>query len=305
MRKYIIRRFLISLLTLLILVTAVWLLVRLMPGDPLTSDKTTPQVRANLEAYYGLDKPLISQYVTYMSNLLKGNLGVSFVYDSWSVNKIIAQGFPYSASLGIRAIILSVVLGVALGVLASLRRGKLTDYGAIIFAVIGACVPTFVIATFVQYVFSIKLGWLPPAGWKDFSSTILPVFALGYYSVAYMARLMRTSMLEEANKEYIKTARAKGLSKTQIIFKYQIRNAIIPIVTVLGPTLAAVLTGSFIVESIFAIPGIGKYYVQGVQTLDYTLILGLSLFYGIFIIVSNFVVDIVYGIIDPRIRVYQ
>jgi len=305
MKKYIVKRLLISLLTLFILVTVVWILVRLLPGDPLSSDKTTPLIQANLEAYYGLDKPLILQYLTYLWNLLHGNLGMSFVYASWSVNKIIAQGFPYSAAVGIRAILLGTILGVSLGVLAALRRGKFVDYAAIVFAVVGACVPNFVIATFVQYIFSVRLGWVPPAGWDGFLSTILPVFALGYYSVAYQARLMRTSMLEVANKEYIKTARAKGLSKTQIVLKYQIRNAIIPIVTVLGPTLAAVLTGSFIIESIFAIPGIGKYFIQGVQTIDYTLILGLSLFYGIFIIVCNFLVDIVYGIIDPRIRIYQ
>lgn len=305
MKKYMIRRLLISILTLFILVTIVWILVRLLPGDPLNSDKVTPQIRANLEAYYGLDKPLLQQYFQYIFNLLRGDLGYSFVYESWTVNKIIAQGFPYSAALGLRAIIFGTVFGVALGVAAALRRGKLTDYVAIIVAVIGACVPNFVIASFIQFLFATKLNWLPPAGWDGFLSTILPVFALGYYSVAYQARLMRTSMLEVANKEYIKTARAKGLSKPQIIFKYQIRNAIIPIITVLGPTLASVLTGSFIIESIFAIPGIGKYYIQGVQTMDYTLILGLSLFYGIFIVVCNFVVDILYGIIDPRIRLYD
>lgn len=305
MKKYILRRLMVSVLTLFILITIVWILIQLIPGDPLRSDKLTPQVRANLEAYYGLDQPLIVQYFRYLGNLFKGNLGYSYVYDSWTVNQIIGQGFPYSLDLGIRAILFGTIGGVALGIAAALKCGKFVDFFSILVAVTGACVPSFVVASFTQYIFATRLGWLPPAGWSGFLTTIMPVFALGYYNVAYMARLMRTSMLEVANKEYIKTARAKGLSKLQIVMKYQVRNAIIPIVTVLGPSIASILTGSFVVESIFAIPGIGKYYVQGVQTLDYTLILGLTLFYGIFIIVCNFAVDIVYGIIDPRIRLHD
>ena len=303
MKKYICKRLIISLLTLFILVTCVWILTRLMPGDPINSEQSNEIIRANLESYYGLDQPLIVQYFKYIFNLLKGDLGYSFIYDKWTVNKIIEQGFPYSMDLGMRAVVVGTLAGVALGTLAALRRGKFSDHFAIFVAVVGASVPGFVIASFSQFIFSTKLKLLPPAGWSGFSATILPVFALSFASIARQARLMRTSMLEIANKEYIKTARAKGLNKFTIIIRYQIRNAVIPIVTILGPTLASVMTGSFIIESIFAIPGIGKYYVSGVQTMDYTLILGLSLFYGIFLVACNFLVDILYGIIDPRIRI--
>jgi len=305
MRKYIFKRLLISLLTILVLITVVWILVRLMPGDPFTSDKVTPEIKANMMKYYGFDKPLIVQYFTYIKNLLKGDLGYSLNYKNLSVTQILKDSFPYSVDLGIRALIFASILGILLGVRAALSRGKFLDFFCIFIAIIGISVPEFIMGSSLQYFFGVKWKLLPVAQWKSFKYTILPSIALGFYTLALLSRIMRASMLEVVQQDYIKTAKAKGLTKGKIVFKHQMRNAILPIITVLGPLTAAILTGTFVIESIFAIPGMGKYYVTGVQTLDYSLILGLTVFYGVFLVAANTIVDIIYGIIDPRIRVYK
>lgn len=303
MSKYILKRVITSLITIWLLATVVFVLVRLMPGDPFTSEKLTPAIRQNLERYYGFDKPLIQQYTTYMGNLLKGNFGYSIKYVNQSVNKIIADSFPYSADLGLRALSMSVSLGLVLGIIAALYRGRSLDYVCIIIAIIGTSVPEFIIGALLQYFFGIKWGLLPVAQYQGLKYTILPSIALGFYTLAMVSRLMRASMLEVVQQDYIKTAKSKGISKFRITYKHQIRNAIMPIITVLGPTVAAVLTGTFVIEAIFAIPGMGKYYVQGVQNLDYPVILGMTIFYGAFLVIANMVVDILYGVVDPRIRV--
>ena len=305
MGRYIIRRIIISLLTLFFLITIMFVLVRMLPGDPFTSSKMTPELRVNMERYYGFDKPIIIQYFQYIKNLFKGDFGYSFNYTNWTVTDIIKQGFPYSLNIGIRAVAFSSFFGIVLGITASLNRGRIIDKVCILIAIVGASVPNFVVASLLQYVFGVKYKILPVAGLDTFRHTILPTFALGFYGLAYQTRLMRSSMLEVVNKDYIKTAKAKGLKRSEIIVKHQIRNAILPIVTVIGPTIAAAITGTFVIESIFAIPGIGKYYVLGVQTLDYTLILGLSIFYGFFLVSANFIVDLVYGYVDPRIKLYD
>jgi len=305
MRKFILKRLMISVFTIFVLITVTFILVRLMPGDPFSSDKMTPEIKVNIERYYGMDKPVIMQYFTYISNLLKGDLGYSMNYVNISVNSIIKSSFPYSANLGIRALIFGSILGLFLGIRAALSRGKFLDYFCIIFAIIGTSVPNFIIGSVLQYFFGIKWNMLPVAQWQGFSYTILPSIALGFYTLAYISRMMRASMLEVTQQDYIKTAKSKGISKFRITFKHQLRNAILPIVTVLGPLVTDALTGTFVIESIFAIPGMGKYYVSGVQTLDYSLVLGLTIFYGIFIIIANTIVDILYGIIDPRIRIIK
>ncbi|MCT4563109.1 MAG: ABC transporter permease [Maledivibacter sp.] len=305
MRKYIFKRIIISFFTIIVLVTAVFFLVRLMPGDPFASEKMTPEIRANLEKYYGLDKPVIIQYFTYISNLLRGDLGYSMNYVNITVNSIIKDSFPNSANLGIRAMVFAVSLGLIFGIRAALSRGKFLDYLCIIIAIIGTSVPDFIMGSLLQYFFGIKWGLLPVAQWKGFRYTILPSIALGFYTLALVSRLMRASMLEVVQQDYIKTAKSKGISKFRITSKHQIRNAILPIITVLGPITASVLTGTFVIESIFAIPGMGKYYVAGVQTLDYTLILGMTVFYGTFLVIANTIVDILYGFIDPRIRIIE
>lgn len=305
MVKYIINRFIVSIFTLLVLVTLVFLLIRLLPGDPFTSEKMTAEVRKDMMNYYGLDKPLHIQYFRYLGNLARGDLGTSMKYANRRINDIIAQAFPYSANLGIRSILLAVAVGLVLGVAAALKRGKSWDYVCMVIAIIGVSIPDFIGAYLLQFVFGIKLHLLPVAQWKSFRHTILPVFALSLYTLALVARIMRSSMLEVVSQDYVKTAKSKGLSPLEVVLKHQIRNAILPVVTLLGPITASVLTGTFVVELIFAIPGMGKWYVLGIQNLDYSMILGMTVFYGVFLVFANFIVDILYGFIDPRIRMVR
>jgi len=301
--RYILKRFCISLVTLLVLVTAVFFLVRMVPGDPFISDKLTPEIRENMLRYWGFDQPLHVQYFRYVGNLLKGDLGISMHYNSVPVTRLIADSFPTSADLGLRALCLACVTGITLGIVSALNRGKWLDYACIIIAIIGVSLPDFIMGYLLQYVFGLKLKWLPIAQWKGFAYTILPTVALSFYTTALLTRIMRASMLDVVHQDYIKVAKAKGLSTVQIVWRHQIRNAILPVVTILGPIAAAILTGTFVIESIYAVPGMGKYYVLGIQNLDYSQILGLTVFYGAFLVMANFAVDIVYGFVDPRIRV--
>ena len=303
MAKYIGKRLLAAVLSLLALVTVVFFLVRLMPGEPFTSAKLTKEVAENMRHYYGFDKPLIVQYGQYLGNLLKGNFGYSMKYTNKTVNDIIAQTFPYSADLGIRALVMAISIGLVLGILSALNRGKTIDFVCVIVAIIGTSMPDFIMGALLQYFFGIKWGLLPVARYQGFKYTILPATALAFYTLAQVSRIMRASMLEVVGQDYIKTARAKGLSDLRITGRHQIRNAIMPVITVLGPTVAAVLTGTFVIESIFAIPGMGKYYVESVSTNDYSMILGMTVFYGSFLILCNLIVDILYGIVDPRVRI--
>ena len=302
MAKYIAKRVVAALLTLWALVTIVFFLVRLMPGDPFTSAKLTEEVAANMRAYYGFDKPLIVQYFVYMGNLLCGNFGYSMKYTNKTVNYIIGQTFPFSADLGIRSLVLAISIGLVLGIIAARNRGKKIDFFCVIVAVIGTSIPDFIMGAFLQYFFGIKWGLLPVAKYNGIEYTILPALALSFYTLATVSRIMRSSMLEVVQQDYIKTARSKGVSEMRITCKHQIRNAIMPVMTVLGPTVASVLTGTFVIESIFAIPGMGKYYVESVSVNDYSMVLGMTVFYGIFLITANLIVDILYGIIDPRVR---
>lgn len=303
MLKYILKRFFVSLITVWILATLTFFLVRILPGDPFTSEKITPEIKANMMKYYGLDRPLPVQYAKYMGNLVKGDMGYSLKYKNREVNNIIRDAFPASAELGIRSLAFSVTIGLVLGIIAALNHNKGWDYASMIIAVIGVSVPSFIIGGLIQYIFAIKFKILPVAQWKSFAHTIMPTFALGLGTLALIARLMRTSMLEVVGQDYIKTAKAKGLSPVQVTIKHQIRNAILPVVTVLGPLVAALLTGTFVVEQIFAIPGLGRHYVISIQNQDYTMILGLTIFFGAFLVFMNFLVDIAYGFVDPRIRV--
>lgn len=303
MAKYIIKRVIAALLTILTLATVVFFLVRLMPGDPFTNPKLTPQVKANLEAYYGFNQPLLTQYLMFLKNLLHGNFGYSMFYTNRTVNDIIMDGFPFSADLGIRALVLAISFGIVLGILAARHRGTKIDVFCVIVAILGTSIPDFIMGAFLQYFFGIKWGLLPVAGYKGFEYTILPACALAFYTLASVSKIMRASMLDVVQQDYIKTARSKGLSNFRIVTKHQIRNAIMPVLTMLGPTVASVLTGTFVIESIFAIPGMGKYYVESVTNNDYSLILGMTVFYGIFLVICNLIVDILYGIVDPRVRV--
>jgi oligopeptide transport system permease protein len=303
--RYILKRFFVSLITIWVLATIVFFLIRILPGDPFSGDKITPQIKESMMKYYGLDKPLPAQYVKYMKNLLQGDMGYSLRYKNRTVNQVISDAFPKSADLGIRALLLAVPLGILLGIFSALNHNKLWDYICMIIAVIGVSVPSFIVGGLLQYTLAVKFRIFPVAEWKGFEYTILPSMALSLGTLALVARLMRASMLEVTGQDYIMTAEAKGLPIIKIIWKHLIRNAILPVVTVLGPIVAALVTGTFVVEQIFAIPGLGRHYVMGIQNLDYTLVLGLTIFFGAFVVLMNFMVDIIYGIVDPRIRVVK
>lgn len=303
MRKYILKRVIAAILTMWVLITAVFFLVRLMPGDPFQNPKMTAEVRANLESYYGFDKPLIVQYGVYMKNLLHGDFGYSMKFTNKTVNTIIGDTFPFSADLGVRALVLALSFGLVLGIISARNRGGKLDFFCVIIAVLGTSIPDFIMGAILQYGFGIKWGLLPVAQYEGFKYTILPACALAFYTLASVSRIMRASMLEVSQQDYIKTARSKGVSEMRITCKHQIRNAIMPVMTVMGPTVASVLTGTFVIEAIFAIPGMGKYYVESVSNNDYSMVLGMTIFYGVFLIFCNLVVDILYGVADPRVRI--
>ena len=313
MFRYILIRIGYSILTLWLLVTLTFSLMHLLPGDPFVGVRAIPEnIKQALYEKYGLDKPLYVQYGKYISNLLQGDLGDSLQYKNRPVSGIIKQAFPYSFDLGIRALTFALITGILLGIIASLNHGRKWDTATMVIAVIGVSVPSFIMGALLQYFIALKfshlteiiLGFklLPISGWTSFGHKILPPFALGLGSLAIIARLMRTSMLDIIGQDYIKTAKAKGLSQAAIVWKHSIRNAILPVVTVLGPLAAALLTGAFVVENIFNIPGMGRFFIQSIQVNDYPMISGTTLFYGAFLIIANMLVDIAYGIIDPRIR---
>jgi oligopeptide transport system permease protein len=302
LKRYILKRILYAIITLFVISTLTFILANRLPGKPFIGTKPIPKaIQENLNKKYGLDQPVYVRYVKYMKNVLKGDLGMSMLQPNRSVKGIIKDNFPVSASLGLRALIFAVIAGLLLGIVASTHRGKAWDNVAMVIAVIGVSVPSFIIGGIIQYIFSVKWRILPVAGWGEFKQTILPSFSLGLGTLALMARMMRTSMLDVLSQDYIKTAKAKGLSNRAVVWRHTIRNAILPVVTILGPLVAGITTGTFVVENIFGIPGLGVHFVNSVNQSDYTLIMGLTLFYAIILITMNLIVDILYGVIDPRI----
>jgi len=274
-----------------------------IPGDPLTRDKKMPEaIRQNIEAQYHLNEPLWKQYGYYFQGLAHGELGPSLKYEGVTVNEIIGQGFPVSAQLGLAALVLMLLVGLPAGVISALRQNQWQDHTAMFMATLGVAVPNFVLATLLIYIFGVKLELLPTSRWVSWQSVIMPAIALAFYPTAYIARLTRSSMLEVIGQDYIRTARAKGLPQRTVLYKHALRNALVPIVTYLGPLIAGVLTGSFVIEKIFAIPGLGQQFVLSISNRDYTTILGVTIFYAAFLIFMNLVVDLLYGVIDPRIR---
>ena len=304
MKKYILKRLVVSIITIWLIATCSFFLLRTLPGNPFsTTQMLSVEMQERMMAYYGLDRPLMEQYFTFMKNLLHGDLGYSLKYVGQRVNGIIAEKFPASAQLGIQAYLLSFPIGVLFGIVAARRRGRAIDYSLVGFSVLGVSVPAFILASLLQYVFAIKLKLFPVALWSSFRHTILPTIALSIGSIAGKTRLMRTLMLEVLTEDYVKTAKAKGLPTWRIIWNHQVRNAIIPMIPSMGMEIVSILMGSFVVEQIFAIPGIGAFFVTSVQSLDYTMTLGLTVFFGIFVVVANFIIDLVYGLADPRIRI--
>ena len=302
MLKYIIKRIILSILTIFVLCTVVFFAIKFIPGDPFSGPEYTEEVRQQLHELYGYDQPIIVQYINYMGNLLQGDLGISVYYRGRSVVDIIKSAFPQSLDLGLRALLTATIVGIGLGVIAALNRKKPLDYLSIIIAIIGISIPSFVVASLLQYVFAIVFPIFPVARYTTFAHTVLPTIALALPTIAKFSRFMRTSMLEVIDSDFVKTARSKGLKKRQLIFSHEIRNSLLPLLSILGPTTASLLMGSFVVESIFAIPGLGNYFVESINTQDYSLIMGLTIFYGMFLVTINFVIDILYGVVDPRIR---
>jgi len=290
--------------TLYIVATVTFMLMHSVPGDPLRQEKAVSDVvRNNLQVRYGLDKPIFEQYTMYMKNMfIHGDFGISFKQQNRTVNAIIAEHFGPSAILGVLALFGALIVGVGLGIIAALKRNGLQDGFAMMIAVLGVSIPSFVLAYFLQHIFALWLGILPVGGWGGIESAILPAMSLGMIVMASMARLMRSSMLEVVQQDYIKTAKAKGLSRFKIVTKHQIRNALLPVMIYFGPLFAAITTGSFVIESIFGIPGLGQFFVHAVNELDYTVIMGLTVFYAGFSITMILINDLVLAVIDPRIR---
>jgi oligopeptide transport system permease protein len=303
MRNYYVMRFLSMIFTLFLIVTITFFLMRAIPGGPFQREKPLPdEIVARLEAKYNLDAPLFEQYVDYMKGLVTFDLGPSYRILGMSVNEMISNGFPTSAKIGGIAAILIIVVGIPIGVVSALKANSLTDYSVMFLATLGVTLPSFVIATGYIYIFAIKLDWVDATGLSSIGSYIGPVIALSGYSLSFVARLSRSSQLEVLQQDYIRTARANGISEFKVIMKHGLKNSLIPVVTYVGPMIAAILTGSFVVETMFNLPGIGTYFVAAVQNRDYTVIIGMTVFYAAFYVVSVFLVDIAYSFIDPRIK---
>lgn len=307
MRGYIFKRVIQGIITVWFIATVTFVAMHSVPGDPLSGERlANEEIRANLMARYGLDQPLWDQYLIYMGSMARGDFGISYTQQNRRVNDIIREHFPVSATLGLLAIVFAAFGGILWGALTALYRNRLPDVIIMFLVIVGISVPSFVVAALSQLALTSinsRLGFslLPVAGWGGLQYMILPALVLGLSTMAYLTRLMRSSMLEITNSDFIRTARAKGLPPSRIFLKHQLRNAVLPVITVLGPAIAAITTGGFVVELIFAIPGLGRYFVEAVQQLDYTVIMGTTVFYGAFLVFMVILVDIIYGFIDPRV----
>ena len=304
MTAFIIRRVLWTIPVLWAIATVTFFLMHAVPGGPFDRDKELPAtVRQNLERKYGLDKPLHEQYVQYLTNLAKGDLGIS-MRQNRPVTTIISEGLTVSLQLGVTAFIFATVFGMSMGLIAALNHNRPGDYAGVFVATVGSSMPNFILATFLVIIFSVQLGWTDVLGWEMFNprKMILPSVALGILPAAYIARITRASMLEVLGQDYIRTARAKGLAEWAIILRHSVKNAMIPILTVLGPIFAILVTGSFIIETSFAINGVGRHFVSAISSRDYGLIMGTTLFFALIITFANLAVDILYAVVDPRVR---
>lgn len=303
MKKFVLKRLLMSIVTMFVIIAVTFFMMHAIPGNPFAKEGKMPEsVYLNLQAKYGLDKPLPEQFKMYLSNLLRGDFGESMKSKTETVNDMIGRGAPVSAKLGLQAFVIAMILGPALGSIAALYQNRIPDYVMMILAIIGISVPSFIMGTlFIQFIAK-NVSWLPIGGWGEWRHTILPSIALAMLPMASSARLMRSSMLEVLGQDYIKTAKSKGLKSFRVIMGHAVRNAILPIVSQMGTTLSGLLTGSFVIEKIFGIPGLGNFFVSAITNRDYTLIMGTTVFYSVLLIVLLLVVDVLYVIIDPRIK---
>ncbi len=303
MLKYSLNRLFWIVLVLIAVAFITFSLMHLVPGGPWDREKElAPQVIENLNKKYGLDKPYFVQFGSYMWNVLQGDLGVSYSYQDRGVTEILLDGLPKTATLGGVAFLIAILIGVPLGMAAALKQNSIIDYIAVFFSTLFASIPGFVLGIFLVLIFSVSLHLLPTGGWGTIDHVIMPAFALAALPAAYIARVTRASMLDVLRQDYIRTARAKGLAEYVVLVRHTLRNALIPVMTVIGPELAFLITGSVVIESVFSIPGTGRLFVQGIAQRDYGLIMGTTLFYAFIIAVANYVVDVLYGVVDPRIR---
>jgi len=300
--RYILKRVLIAILTLFVLATVTFFLVKLLPGDPFLNDKVPAEVQARQRAYYDLDKPVLVQYFTYLKNLIQGDLGTSLKFVGRKVTTIIGETFPVSATLGLMAVFVAYLIGLTFGILSAQFKNRWPDYIIMLVAILGVALPTMVVGPLLRYALGVKLKLLPVTGFGTGAQLVMPVMVMAIGTLAGVTRSMRASMLGVTTQDYIKTARSKGLPPLKVVMRHQFKNSLIPIVTGLGPTIANVIMGSFVVEQIFVIPGLGKHFVNAVNTLDYSLVMGLTIFYGAFLVMMTLLVDIAYGLVDPRIR---
>lgn len=306
MLNYAVRRLLSAIPTLLIIITLAFFMMRLAPGGPFDREKQLPpEIEANILRAYNLDKPVYQQYFDYMKNIVRGDFGPSYKYLDFTVNDLIMTGFPVSLRLGLYAIIIAVVFGVTAGTIAALNQNSTFDYIVMAFAMTGIVIPNFVMAPLLALVFGVYLSLLPVAGWGGgkLQYQILPVITLALPQIAYIARLTRGSMVEVMNSNFIRTARAKGLAEKIVVVRHALRGGLLPVVSYLGPATAAVITGSVVIESIFDVPGIGRYFVNGALNRDYPVVMGVVIFYAVLIIMLNLIVDLIYGFLDPRVKV--
>jgi dipeptide transport system permease protein len=306
MNTYFIKRFIAMIITLWLIITGTFFLMHSVPGSPFNEERTTNEaIQKNLEAYYHLDEPLIVQYGNYLSALLHLDLGPSIKKSSQTVNEMLGRGFPVSFELGFYTLILAVLSGMTLGIIAALRHNGVVDYLSMSIAVLGISIPNFVMATFLIEQLAVNFPIFPVATWSSPKHMVLPILALATGPMAIIARLTRSSMLEVLTQDYIRTAKAKGLSPVKIVFKHALRNALLPVVTVLGSLAASILTGTFVIEKIFAIPGMGKYFVDSINNRDFPVIMGTTVFYSAILILMLFLVDLAYGVLDPRIKLHK
>ncbi|WGD90331.2 dipeptide ABC transporter permease DppB [Bacillus subtilis] len=306
MARYMIKRFWAMAATILVITTLTFVLMKVIPGSPFNEERGTNEaVQKNLEAYYHLDDPLIFQYIFYLKSILTFDFGPSIKKPSDSVNDMLERGFPVSFELGMTAIVIAVISGLVLGVIAALRRNGFLDYAAMSLAVLGISIPNFILATLLIQQFAVNLKLFPAATWTSPIHMVLPTAALAVGPMAIIARLTRSSMVEVLTQDYIRSAKAKGLSPFKIIVKHALRNALMPVITVLGTLVASILTGSFVIEKIFAIPGMGKYFVESINQRDYPVIMGTTVFYSVILIIMLFLVDLAYGLLDPRIKLHK
>ena len=302
MTRYVFRRLGGAIIILWVIITVTFALMHAIPGGPFTTEKKLPpQVKASIEAKYHLDDPVWKQYGDYLGGVITGDLGPSYKYEGRSVNDIISDAFPISAQLGLLSLMVAVVGGIAAGAISAMRPNGIVDYAVTILSTIGISVPTFIIGAVLVYVVGFELGWFPVALWRGPSYMVLPALTLAAQPMAFIARLTRSGLLDVYQQEYIRTARAKGLSSWTILTRHALGNAILPVITYLGPLAASLLTGSFIVETIFAIPGLGQYFVTSIYNRDYTVILGITIFYSALVVFLNILVDMIYPLIDPRV----